>query len=115
MSDKIPPMLKKGIEIAQLLNGAGLPMKECSVGKEQRIPYTRGDKLIEIIGKKLDKIAKIYEDEGQTHSPISIAQRLLRENLIVKLERVHGEKKYYWPRELAPTNVFSLNRLEYGI
>lgn len=116
MSDKVPPVLKKGIEIAQLLNGAGLPMKECMlVNKQQRIPYTRGDKLIEIIEKKMDTIAKIYEEEGQTHSPVSIAQKLLRDNLIVRLERVHEEKKYYWPRKLALTNVFSLNILEHGI
>jgi hypothetical protein len=80
-------------------------MKECTlINKGHRVFYTRGDMLIEMFEKNVDKINKVYEEE-QAHSAISIAQRLLKDNLLVRLERVHEEKKYYWPRKLALTNV----------
>jgi len=108
MSDHESPVLKKGVEIAQVLSKAGLQMKECTVvNKGHRMPYMRGDLLTEMIEKNVDKISKIYAEE-QTLSAVSIAQKLLKDNLLIRLERFHEEKKYYWPRKLVLTNVSSI-------
>lgn len=119
MSSEVPVILKKGIEIAKLLNGAGLVMKECTVvNKKKRIFYTRGDKLLETIEKNADKILRIYDEGEQKEniSPTTIAQKLLRDNLIARLDRVHEEKKYYWPRKLFLTNVRAeCERVEFGV
>ena len=102
-------LLKKGQQIARTLIDSGLTIKECSL-PNKRVDYFRGDHFKEHLEKNLDKVAKIYcteEEAKESRSMYSIAQKMMKEGLLVKLDRVKEEKVYKWPRKLAYSNVIA--------
>ena len=106
MSEEAAKVLKKGQQIARTLIDSGMTVKECSL-PNKRVDYFRGDQLKEYMEKNLAKVTKIYDDTqgGEAYSVHSFTQKLLKEGLLVKLERVKEEKTYKWPRRLTYSNV----------
>lgn len=118
MENKESEIMRRAIEIAKLLNAGGLTMKECTiVNQQKRVSYTRGDKLLEAIENNKAKITNILTGTTteEVLEPPTIAQRLLRDKMIVKLERVNEEKKYVWPRKLLLVTVLFIQIIEYFV
>ncbi len=106
MNEQAAKLLKKGQQIARTLADSGMKMKECSL-PDKRVDYFRGEDLKERMEKNLQKLLDIYY-QGETteqSSVLSFIQKLLKDRLLVKLERVKEEKMYKWPRKLDYSNV----------
>jgi len=107
-AEEAKKLLKKGQEIAKTLSNSGLVYKECAL-PNKRVDYFRGEHFVEHMTKNLEKVNKIYEGDNETpdsRSVNSLAQLLMKDGLLIKLERVKEEKMYKWPRKLDYSHVF---------